>query len=136
MDWWVDDIMGHAYQARRVAKAILHPEFGLHSQRYPDVGILILDKAVPVGWPTLTLPNTSTKIPTRLRTLGYGALDEEESDMSQQLRQVAVDFVPQAKCRRLLNKQVRERQMQSAKVLLDCCLPTAPAPLLRQACST
>lgn len=114
LDWVVDDIMGRAYQARRVKKAIAHPDFSKYLAKRPqymdmiaDMGLLILQQPVPSGWPTLMLAPKGTKVSGNLTTLGYGLTQENAEDMSQKLREVQVDFIERSKCNSLLNRKVR-----------------------------
>lgn len=46
------------------------------------------------------------RIPKNLQVIGYGKTDEFEVDMSNNLREVGVQYVSRKKCEKLLNKEV------------------------------
>ena len=100
---------GRKYYAKRIARAIIHPDFKKNANRMfsdmvGDLALLVLTSPVPDNWTVINLPTPSTKIPKKLDTVGYGTIMEDGGQMSNELRTVALDTIDRRKCNTLLNK--------------------------------
>ena len=108
-NWLLDDIYGRTYYAKTIAKAIIHPDFKLNENRFfadmvGDVALMVLSGSLPDDVITIKLPNANTTVPIKVDSVGYGTTSEGGSDMSTELRTVALETVERSKCNVLLNK--------------------------------
>lgn len=108
-NWLLDDIYGREYYGKTIAKAIVHPDFKKNENRFyadmvGDLALLVLSGPLPADAITIRLPNSTTVIPSKLDSVGYGTTSEGGSAMSTELRSVQLDSVARARCNTLLNK--------------------------------
>ncbi|KAI8100407.1 hypothetical protein M9435_006891 [Picochlorum sp. BPE23] len=112
LNWQIDDIYGRKYTTRKVKRQWYHPDYEKmygsswdNLQPTGDIGILELDSPVR-NWPIAKMASSDKRIPKNLQVIGYGKTDEFEVDMSNNLREVGVQYVSRKKCEKLLNKEV------------------------------